>query len=433
MIKRYTRPEMGSIWEDRNRYQKWLDVELAVCEAWHELGEIPTDALQRIRDKAAFDVDRIDDIEKTVKHDVIAFLTSLSEFVGEDSRFVHMGMTSYDVVDTAFSLLIREALKKVRKDLEGLAQVLKEQALTYKKTPMVGRTHGVHAEPITFGVKILVWYEEVRRHLERVDRALEIIGCGRIQGAVGTYIHLDPQVEVKALTKLGLTPARVSTQVLQRDRHAEVIAVLALICATLDKIAQEIRHLQKTETLELEEPFTRGQKGSSAMPHKKNPVRTERISGMARIPRANLVVALENIPLWHERDISHSSAERVIFPDSFIVTDFLLAETADIVRNWRVHPDHMRDNIHLTRGLVFSQRVLLALTSKGLSREDAYDLVQRNSLRAWEEGRDFQDLLLEDKDITERMSAEEIKACFSLEPYLDKIDYIYNKVFGDED
>jgi len=432
MIKRYTRPEMGAIWEDSNRYQKWLDVELAVCEAWHELGEIPADALERIRQKAAFDVDRIEEIEKTVKHDVIAFLTSVAETVGEDSRFVHMGMTSYDVVDTAFSLLIRQALKKVRTDLKGLAQVLEKQALIHKKTPMVGRTHGVHAEPITFGVKILVWYEEVRRHLNRLDRALEIISCGRIQGAVGTYIHLDPQVEVKALAKLDLEPAHVSTQVLQRDRHAEVLAVLALICATLDKIAQEIRHLQKTEALELEEPFTRGQKGSSAMPHKKNPVRTERISGLSRIPRANLQVALENIPLWHERDISHSSAERVIVPDSFIVTDFLLAETTDILKNWQVHPDRMKKNIDLTQGLVFSQRVLLALTRKGLSREDAYHLVQRNSLKAWEEGRNFLDLLSEDKEITERLSAQEIKACFSLDPYLDKIDYIFTKVLGDE-
>jgi adenylosuccinate lyase len=432
MIKRYTRPEMGAIWDDQNRYQKWLDVELAVCEAWHELGEIPGDALERIRDKAAFTIERIEEIERTVKHDVIAFLTSVAEFVGEDSRFVHLGLTSYDVVDTALSLILREGLRKVQKDLAALQDVVKEQALKYKMTAMVGRTHGVHAEPITFGVKVLVWYEEIRRHLERTERALEAISYGRIQGAVGTYIHLDPKVEVLALGKLGLTPARVSTQVLQRDRHAEVLAVLALICATLDKIAQEIRHLQKTEALEVEEPFTKGQKGSSAMPHKKNPVRTERISGLARIPRANLLVGLENIPLWHERDISHSSAERIIFPDSFIVTDFLLAETTDIVRNWRIHPDRMRDNIHLTRGLVFSQRVLLALTQKGLSRENAYHLVQRNSLKAWDEGRDFKDLLLADEGVTEKLSAAEIDACFSLDPYLSKIDYIFEKVLADE-
>jgi adenylosuccinate lyase len=424
---------MGAIWEDQNRYQKWLDVELAVCEAWHELGEIPADALERIKTKAAFDVDRIDEIERTVKHDVIAFLTSVAEFVGEDSRFIHLGLTSYDVVDTALSLLIRQALEKVRKDLIAFRAVLKEQALKYKMTPMVGRTHGVHAEPITFGVKILVWYDEACRHLRRVDQALETIGYGRIQGAVGTYIHLDPEVEVRALEKLGLTPARVSTQVLQRDRHAEVLYTLALICATLDKVAQEIRHLQKTEAREVEESFTKGQKGSSAMPHKKNPVRTERISGMSRIPRANLQVALENIPLWHERDISHSSAERVIFPDSFIVTDFLLAESTHIVSHWQVHPERMRENINLTRGLVFSQRVLLALTRKGLSREDAYHLVQRNSLKAWDEGREFQELLLADPEITDKLTGREVEDCFSLDPYLDKIDYIFNKVLKDED
>ncbi len=433
MIKRYTRPEMGALWEDQNRFQKWLDVELAVCEAWHELGEIPADALERIKTKAAFDVDRIDEIERTVKHDVIAFLTSVAEFVGEDSRFVHLGLTSYDVVDTALSLLIRQALEKVRKDLIAFRDVLKEQALKYKMTPMVGRTHGVHAEPITFGVKILVWYDEACRHLRRVDQALETIGYGRIQGAVGTYIHLDPEVEVRALEKLGLTPARVSTQVLQRDRHAEVLYTLALICATLDKVAQEIRHLQKTEAREVEESFTKGQKGSSAMPHKKNPVRTERISGMSRIPRANLQVALENIPLWHERDISHSSAERVIIPDSFIVTDFLLAESTHIVSNWQVHPERMQENINLTRGLVFSQRVLLALTRKGLSREDAYHVVQRNSLKAWDEGREFQELLLADPEITDKLTGREVEDCFSLDPYLDKIDYIFNKVLKDED
>lgn len=433
MIKRYTRPEMGAIWEDQNRFQKWLDVELAVCEAWHELGEIPADAMERIKTKAAFDVDRIDEIERTVKHDVIAFLTSVAEFVGEDSRFVHLGLTSYDVVDTALSLLIRQALEKVRKDLIAFRAVLKEQALKYKMTPMVGRTHGVHAEPITFGVKILVWYDEACRHLRRVDQALETIGYGRIQGAVGTYIHLDPEVEVRALEKLGLTPARVSTQVLQRDRHAEVLYTLALICATLDKVAQEIRHLQKTEAREVEESFTKGQKGSSAMPHKKNPVRTERISGLSRIPRANLQVALENIPLWHERDISHSSAERVIFPDSFIVTDFLLAESTHIVSHWQVHPERMRENINLTRGLVFSQRVLLALTRKGLSREDAYHLVQRNSLKAWDEGREFQELLLADPEITDKLTGRDVEDCFSLDPYLDKIDYIFNKVLKDED
>jgi len=432
MIKRYTRPEMGAIWEEKNRYQKWLDVELAVCEAWHELGEVPEDALKRIKEKASFKVERIDEIERVVKHDIIAFLTSVSEFVGEDSRFVHLGLTSYDVVDTALSILIMESLQKIKKDLTELKDVIKEMAVKHKNTVMIGRTHGVHAEPITFGVKLLVWYEEIKRHLDRIARALETIGYGRISGSVGTYIHLNPKVEEIALEKLGLKPAKISTQVLQRDRHAEVIGVLALICASLDKFAQEIRHHQKTEAFELEEPFTEGQKGSSSMPHKKNPVRTERISGMARIPRGNLQVALENIPLWHERDISHSSAERVIFPDSFIITDFLLAEMTDIIAHWVVHPERMKKNISLTRGLVFSQRVLLALTNKGLSREEAYKLVQRNSLKAWDEGKEFKALLFADKDITKMLSRKEIVECFSLTPYLEKIDHIFAKVLSDE-
>ncbi len=432
MIERYTLPEMGSIWTEENRYQKWLDVELAVCEAWNRLGEIPLSALKRINKRAAFTIDRIEAIEKVVKHDVIAFLTSVAEHVGEDSRFIHLGLTSYDVVDTAFSLLIKEALKKVQKDLHTLLKVLKKEALKHKMTVMIGRTHGVHAEPITFGVKILVWYEEIRRHLERVSRALEVISCGRISGSVGTYIHLNPKLEISALKKLGLKPARVSTQVLQRDRHAEVISTLALICASLDKFAVEIRHLQKTETLELEESFTKGQKGSSSMPHKKNPVRCERISGLARLTRGHLQVALENIPLWHERDISHSSAERIIFPDSFIVTDYLLSETTDIINSWKVHPGRMRSNIDVSRGLVFSQRVLLTLTKKKLSREKSFELVQRNSLRAWNENKDFKQLIQEDKDIKDILTPKEIDACFSLEPYLEKIDYIYERVLTDE-
>ncbi len=432
MIKRYTRSEMGSIWEDQNRYQKWLDVELAVCEVWHQLGEIPADALERIKSKASFSVERIDEIEKVVKHDVIAFLTSVADYVGKDSRYVHLGLTSYDVVDTAMSLLLKESLQSIRSDLIEFKHILREQAERYKKTLIIGRTHGVHAEPITFGVKILVWFEEIKRHIERVDRALEAISVGRIAGSVGTFIHLDPRVEVKALEILGLTPARVSTQILQRDRHAEVISVLALICASLDKIAQEIRHLQKTEVLEVEESFTKGQKGSSSMPHKKNPVRTERVSGLARVVRGHLQTALENIPLWHERDISHSSAERIIFPDCFIITDFLLSEMIKILGNWRVHPEKMKANIDLTRGLVFSQRVLLALTKKNFSREDAYQLVQRNSLKAWDENKDFKKLVMEDSDITDVLSPEEIEDCFTFDPYLSQIEYIFNRVLSDE-
>ena len=432
MIERYTLPEMGGIWTDENRYRRWLDVELAVCEAWAKLGKIPTACLRTIRSRAGFSVGRIDEIEKVVKHDVVAFLTSVNEKVGPDGRFIHLGLTSYDVVDTALSLLIRESLEKVLARLRGLEKVLKRQALKYKKTPCIGRTHGIHAEPVTFGFKILVWVEEVRRQIERTKRAIDVISVGRISGSVGTYIHLDPRVETYALRKLKLRPAKVSTQVLQRDRHAEVMASLALTVTSLEKFALEVRHLQRTEVLEVEEPFTKGQKGSSSMPHKKNPVRCERISGLARLVRANLQVALENIPLWHERDISHSSAERVIFPDSFILTDYLLAETTDILGNWVVHPDRMLENIGATRGLIFSQSVLLALTRKGLSREQAYQLVQRNSLKAWNGGLDFKALILADPEVAGILSAEELERCFSLDPYLGRIDHIFERVFSDE-
>ena len=432
MIERYTLPRMGGIWRDENRYRKWLDVELAVCAAWAKLGKIPPKSLKAIREKAGFSVKRIDEIEKVVKHDVIAFLTSVNEKVGEDGRFIHIGLTSYDVVDTALSLLMRESLENIRKKLLDLKKVLKKQALKYKKTPCIGRTHGVHAEPVTFGFKLLVWYEEVKRHLDRSARALEVISVGRISGSVGTFIHLDPRVEVHALKALKLKPARVSTQVLQRDRHAEVVACLALIATSLEKFAMEIRHLQKTEVLELEEPFTKGQKGSSSMPHKKNPVRCERVSGLARLVRSNLQVALENIPLWHERDISHSSSERIIFPDCFILTDFLLADMTDIVKSWTVHPDRMKANIGATRGLIFSQSVLLALTRKGLSRESAYQIVQRNSLKAWNENLDFKALVLAEPKVAAVLTPRELDRCFSLEPYLGKIDYIFERVFSDE-
>jgi adenylosuccinate lyase len=430
MIDRYTRPEMGAVWSDENRYRKWLDVELAVCAAWAELGRIPAESLQKIKEKAAFSVSRIEEIERTVKHDVIAFLEAVGEHVGEDARYVHIGLTSYDVVDTALSLLIKESLGKVLRDLVRLKGVIKEQALRHKKTVMMGRTHGVHAEPITFGVKLLVWYEEIGRHEARLERALEAISVGRISGSVGTYIHLEPRVEEIALSRLGLEPAKVSTQVLQRDRHAEVLFALALLGASLDKFATELRHLQKTEVLELEEPFTRGQKGSSSMPHKKNPVRAERVSGLSRILRGNLLVALENIALWHERDISHSSAERVILPDSFILADYLLSETTDIISSWVVRDDRMRQNIEATKGLIFSQRVLLALTEKNIPRPQAYELVQRSSLRVWKENLSLKELLLADNDVLAVLSPQEIEACFTLDTYLEKIDHIFERVLG---
>jgi len=432
MIERYTRPGMGAIWTEENRYRKWLEVELAVCDAWAKLGKIPRPALRAIKEKAEFSVERIDAVEKVVKHDIIAFLTSVAEKVGADSRYIHLGLTSYDVVDTALSLLIKESLEKVLGDLRAFRRLLKKQALKHRKTVCIGRTHGVHAEPVTFGFKLLVWYEEVGRHIGRLENALQTISVGRISGSVGTYVHLDPRVEVMALKKLRLRPAEVSTQVLQRDRHAEVLSDLALLASSIEKFAVEIRHLQRTEILEVEEPFTKGQKGSSSMPHKKNPVRSERISGLARLVRANAQVGLENIVLWHERDISHSSAERIVFPDSFILTDFLLADAADIIGNWVVHPDRMKANIGATRGLIFSQSVLLALTKKGLTREEAYQVVQRNSLQAWKDGLDFRELVAADPDVARVLRQKDIERCFSLAPYLDKIDYIFERVFRDE-
>ncbi|MFB0564246.1 MAG: adenylosuccinate lyase [Candidatus Aminicenantaceae bacterium] len=432
MIERYTLPKMGSIWTEENKYKKWLEVELAVCEAWSKVGKIPSHSLQHIKRKASFSVERIAEIEHVVKHDVIAFLSSVAEYVGEEARYIHLGLTSYDVVDTAFSLLIKESLLVIRDDIISLKEIIRDQATRYKNTIIVGRTHGIHAEPITFGVKLLVWYEELKRHLFRIKNALEVISVGRISGSVGTYIHLDPKVEIYALDKLGLKPAKVSTQVLQRDRHAEVLSALAIISSSLDKFAVEIRNLQRTEVLEVEEPFTKGQKGSSSMPHKKNPVRAERISGLARLIRANLHAGLENIPLWHERDISHSSTERIIFPDSFILTDFILHETTDIIKNWTVFPEKMEENINLTRGLIFSQSVLLALTQKNISREQAYRIVQKNSLKVWKENLDFKELISSDEEIKKILSPEEINQCFSLQPYLEKIDYIFQRVFADE-
>jgi adenylosuccinate lyase len=432
MIDRYTRPAMGAIWTEENRYGKWLAVELAVCEAWARLGKIPKPSLRTIKAKAGFSIDRIEAIEKVVKHDIVAFLTSVAERVGPESRHIHLGLTSYDVVDTALSLLIKESLERVLADLRAFRGIIKRQALKHRKTVCIGRTHGIHAEPVTFGFKLLVWHEEVGRHIVRLENALRTISVGRISGSVGTYIHLDPRVEVLALRSLKLKPARVSTQVLQRDRHAEVLSALALLATSIEKFAVEVRHLQRTEVLELEEPFSKGQKGSSSMPHKKNPVRSERISGLARLVRANAQVGLENMVLWHERDISHSSAERVVFPDAFIAVDFLLADAADIVRNWVVHTGRMEANIGATRGLIFSQSVLLALIRKGLTREEAYQIVQRSSLKAWNEGLEFRALVEADPDVARVLGPKDIDRCFSVAPYLDKIDHIFERVFRHE-
>ncbi len=429
MIKRYTLKEMGDIWSEENKYKTWLKVELAVCKAWNKLGIIPNDALKRIQNNADFSVERIEEIEKEVKHDVIAFLTSVSEFVGQDSRFVHYGMTSYDVVDTALSLLIKQAITLIKPKYQKLIRALKDKSLQYKNLPQIGRTHGVHAEPVTFGLKFLIWKNEMERNLKRLNEAEKNISYGRIAGAVGTYAHITPKVEEIALKELGLTPSLASTQVLQRDRHAEVLFALSVASTTLEKIAVEIRHLQRTEVLEAEEFFSKGQKGSSAMPHKRNPVNSERITGMARILRGNLIAALENNALWHERDISHSSVERVIIPDSFITLDFMLNETIKLIENLLVYPENIKKNLYLTKGLIFSQKVLLALAEKGVKREDAYKMVQRNAMECWKTGKEFKQLISDDKDIIKYLNKDEIESIFSIESFLQNIDYIYDKNF----
>ncbi|MBZ0157192.1 MAG: adenylosuccinate lyase [Alphaproteobacteria bacterium] len=431
MIARYTRPEMGRLWEPENRFRKWLDVEIAACEAWAEMGEIPRDALEVIREKARFDVARIDEIEKTVKHDVIAFLTSVAEFVGPESRFVHMGLTSSDVVDTALSLLMREAADIIIGDIRQLMEVLKTQAFRYKDTPCMGRSHGIHAEPMTFGLKFTLWYEDARRNLRRMEQAREIISIGKFSGAVGTFSNIPVELEAKVCHRLGLTPEPVATQVVQRDRHAEYMTTLALVAASVEKIAVELRHLQRTEVREAEEPFTAGQKGSSAMPHKRNPVGNENLSGLARVVRSNAMAALEDIALWHERDISHSSVERVIVPDSTILVDYMLHRLTGILKDLHVYPERMQANIEMSYGLYNSQRTLLALVARGMTREDAYTLVQRNAMESWGKGVAFMKLLQKDPDIARYLSPQEIEEIFDLKYYLRNVDFIFSRVFGE--
>lgn len=431
MISRYTRPEMGRLWEPENRFQKWLDVEIAVCEAWAELGEIPQDALKVIKRKAKFDVKRIDEIEKTVKHDVIAFLTSVAEFVGPESRFIHKGLTSSDVVDTALSLLMKEAAEIIIEDIKELMDVLKTQAFKYKDVPCIGRSHGVHAEPMTFGLKFALWYEDAKRNLKRMEAAKDVISIGKLSGAVGTFSNIPTELENIVCSRLGLRPEPVATQVVQRDRHAEYMTALALIAACIEKIAVEIRHLQRTEVLEAEEPFSAGQKGSSAMPHKRNPVGCENLSGLARVVRSNAIAALENIALWHERDISHSSVERVIIPDSTILVDYMLNRLKGILQEMHVYPERMKANIDRSYGLYNSQRVMLALTEKGLTREDAYTMVQRNAMESWKRGMSFMNLLLKDNEITKYLSPKEIEEIFDMEYYLRNVDYIFRRVFNE--
>lgn len=431
MIERYTRPEMGRLWSPQNRFQKWLDVEIAVCEAWAELGEIPKDALEVIKKKANFDVKRIEEIEQTVKHDVIAFTTCVAEYIGPESRFVHKGLTSSDVTDTALCMLMVEAMEIIIDDMHRLMGILKEQAYRYKDTPCIGRSHGVHAEPMTFGLKFALWYEEARRNLRRLQSAKEAVKVGKISGAVGTFSNLPPELEEEVCKRLGLTPEPIATQVVQRDRHAEYMTALAITATMIERIAVEIRHLQRTEVREAEEPFTAGQKGSSAMPHKRNPVGCENLSGLARLVRTNALSALDNVALWHERDISHSSVERVIIPDSCILVDYMLHRLTGILSNLHVYPERMLRNLDLSYGLYNSQRVLLALTEKGLSREDAYLLVQRNAMESWQRGVSFKELLLKDDEVTKHLSPSEIETLFDLSYYLRHVDFIYQRVFGE--
>ena len=430
MIDRYTLPEMGALWSEETRFQKWLDVEIAVCEVHAEMGTIPLDALEQIKSRAKFSVARINEIEKTTDHDVIAFTTNLAESIGEAARFVHYGLTSSDVVDTANALLLRDACDILLKKIDPLLDVLKRRAMEFKQTPQIGRTHGIHAEPTSFGLTFALWYDEMRRNRERLIKARETVAVGKISGAVGAFAHLDPQVEEKVCARLGLKAAPVSTQIIQRDNYAEYLCTLAIVASSLDKFALQIRHWQRTEVREAQEKFKRGQKGSSAMPHKRNPILSERICGMARVVRANSIVGLENVALWHERDISHSSAERVVLPDSSIATDYLLQKMTSLIDGLVVYPERMLENLNATHGSIFSGQLLLALTKAGASREDAYEWVQRNAMKAWDEGKDLKTLVSSDQEITALLSADEIDRVFSLDTYLRNIDQIFARVFG---
>ncbi|HMH44710.1 MAG TPA: adenylosuccinate lyase [Pyrinomonadaceae bacterium] len=430
MIDRYTLPEMGALWSEETKFQKWLDVEIAVCEVHAEMGTIPRDALEQIKSRARFSVARINEIEKTTDHDVIAFTTNLAESIGEASRFVHYGLTSSDVVDTANALLLRDACDILLKKIHPLLDVLKRRALEFEHTPQIGRTHGIHAEPTSFGLTFALWYDEMRRNRERLMKARETVAVGKISGAVGAFAHLDPKVEEKVCARLGLKAAPVSTQIIQRDNYAEYLCTLAIVASSLDKFALQIRHWQRTEVREAQEKFKVGQKGSSAMPHKRNPILSERICGMARVVRANSIVGLENVALWHERDISHSSAERVVLPDSSIATDYMLQKMTSLIDGLVVYPERMLENLNATHGSIFSGQLLLALTQAGASREDAYEWVQRNAMKAWDEGRDLKTLVTSDKEITALLSADEIDRVFSLDTYLRNIDQIFARVFG---
>ncbi len=427
MIERYSRPEMGRLWSQDAKYDAWLKVELAVCEVYAKRGVIPADALGRIKAKARVDAARIDEIEAKTRHDVIAFLTNLEESIGADSRYVHVGMTSSDVLDTALALQLQQACDVLLADLERFRRALRALALAHKGTLCVGRSHGIHAEPMVFGLKPALWYAEAGRNIERLKRGKEAVGVGKISGAIGTFAHVDPDVEEEVCRLLGLEPDPISTQVVQRDRHAELCAVLAVIAASLEKVAVEIRSLQRTEILEVEEPFAEGQKGSSSMPHKRNPVGSENVSGLARLVRTNALAAFENVALWHERDISHSSVERVILPDSTILVDYMLHRMTGIIEGLQVYPERMKENMEQSYGLMFSQRVLLKLADTGLPRQHAYEIVQRNAMRAWQERTSFKALLEADPEVTARLQPADLAACFEPAWYLRNVDSIYRR------
>jgi len=430
VIPRYSREKMTAIWSQENKYQKWLDVEVAACEAMVKLGKVPAEAVKNIKAKAVINVVRIDEIEKITKHDVIAFVSSLTEVIGEDGRFIHMGLTSSDVLDTALAVQLKEAAQMLLDDLDQLLTVLKRRALEHKNTLMIGRSHGIHAEPITFGLKMALWYQEIERNRERLVRAKETVSYGKIAGAVGTFSFIDPFVEEFVCEKLGLRPAPVSSQIVQRDRHAEFFTTLAIIASSLDKFAQEIRLLQRTEVREAEEYFSPGQKGSSAMPHKRNPVLSENISGLARLVRSYAVAALEDVALWHERDISHSSVERVIGPDATIVLDFMLGRFTGMIDKLVVYPERMLVNLNMTHGVIFSQMVLLSLIEKGTTREDAYAIVQKSAMKSWLEGIEFKALLAQDEIVKKHLNEKDLDGIFNVNNFLKNLDFIFNRVFG---
>jgi adenylosuccinate lyase len=429
MIERYTRPEMSRIWSEENGFQKWLDVEILAAEGLARLGKVPKAAIARIKKHARFDVDRIRKIESEVKHEMIAFLTSVAESIGDDARFLHLGMTSSDVMDTALAIQLKEASAILVQDVKELMKVLRRQALKYKWTVMIGRTHGIHAEPITFGLKLALWYQEMARHLSRLEKAKEDISVGQISGAVGTFAQISPKVEAYVCRKLGLKPALISNQIIQRDRHAYFFATLAVIASSLEKFAVEVRHLQRTEVQEAEEPFTESQKGSSAMPHKRNPILSENVSGLARLIRSYALAAMENVPLWHERDISHSSVERVIAPDATLVLDFMLRRMIYVLGNLCVYSENMKRNLESGGGTIFSERVLLALVGKGLARDAAYRLVQGHALRAARKGGDLKRELAEDPEIRRYLSPDEIEAIWGVKPHLANVDFIFRRAF----